>query len=125
MPQAYIAATKTALATSPVIASFVIVEEWTQPDRGYVRFRAELRNGDFLESSEYFIVDTSGHSSARYSYQWMDNAKTTLQMRWDNVAHHPGLTNFPHHIHRADGQVVSGQSLTILELLQLLESIVK
>ena len=24
---------------------------------------------------------------------------------WDNAPHHPGLINFPHHVHRPDGQI--------------------
>jgi len=24
---------------------------------------------------------------------------------WDNALHHPGLANFPHHVHPPDGQI--------------------
>jgi len=122
MPQAYLIAVKTALASSFMIVSFDVLEEWVQPDRGYIRIQASLQNGDFIEASEYFTRQADSHASVRYRYQWMNGEKTVLRKRWDNVPHHPNVMNFPHHIHLADGEIVSGQSLSILVLLEILES---
>jgi hypothetical protein len=122
MPQAYLIAVKSALASSFTIASFDVLEEWVQPDRGYIRVRANLQSGDFLEASEYFTLQANRHTTVRYRYQWMNGAKTVLRRRWDNVPHHPNMLNFPHHIHLANGDVIPGQSLSILELLEILES---
>lgn len=122
MPQAYLIAVKAALSSSFVIASFDVLEEWAQPDRGYIRIRANLQNGDFLEASEYFTRQAGSHASVRYRYQWMNSEKTILRRRWDNVPHYPNVMNFPHHIHLANGDVIPGQRLSILELLEILES---
>ena len=49
-----------------------------------------------------------------------DRAK--LRKRWDNVPHFPNLPNFPHHIHvESEENVISGNSLNIQELLDILE----
>jgi len=122
MPQVYIVAVKASLASSFIVESFAVVEEWVQPDSGYIRVRVRLRNGDFVEAAEYFTVQKGRHMTVRYSYQWMDAERSILRRHWDNVAHHPGLENFPHHIHQANGEIVPGRSLSILELLELLES---
>ncbi len=122
MPQAYLVAVKAALSSSFAVASFSVVEEWAQPDRGYIRIRGNLRNGDFMEASEYFTMQHDLHVTIRYRYQWMSPDQSTLRQRWDNVPHHPGLADFPHHIHLADGNIIPGRSLSILELLELFES---
>ena len=46
-----------------------------------------------------------------------------LKKRWDNVAHFPDLPNFPHHVHiGSESYVEPGQSLSIVELIDVLES---
>ena len=42
MPQAYLIAVKAALASSFTIVSFDVLEEWVQPDRGYIHIRANM-----------------------------------------------------------------------------------
>ncbi len=43
-------------------------------------------------------------------------------MRWDNAAHHPELTNYPHHVHIGhDDLVESSQPLSIIALIEMLE----
>jgi hypothetical protein len=52
----------------------------------------------------------------------MDEQQGVLKKRWDNVEHFPDLPNFPHHIHiDADEHVESGQSMSIVELITLIE----
>jgi hypothetical protein len=123
-PTEYLVHLKTCLVTSSVVASFDIVEEWNQPDRGYLRVRATLANGDFLEAAEYFVASAQVVVTERYSCQWMDCTRMQLRRRWDNVEHHPELPNFPHHIHCAGGRVEPGVSLSIQGVLdQIAESI--
>jgi len=105
------------VVTSDLVASFEVAEEWAQPDRGYIRVRMWLANGDFLEVAEYFVVSNEVCVTERYRYQWMDGARKQMHRRWDNVEHYPGLPNFPHHVHFADGRVEPGESLSILDLL--------
>lgn len=119
-PAEYIDAILAELVANSLVASFDVVEQWKEPDRGYIRVRAWLANSDFLELAEYF-VETSGECvTQRYRYQWMDASRQQLRSRWDNVEHFPDLPGFPHHIHLTDGQVEPGQPLSILDLLKLL-----
>ena len=118
----YINAIKVRLATSTFIAAVEIIAERTSEDRGYFRIRMNLSNGDFLELSEYFLIQAGQPSTLEYRYQWMDSAQQKLIKRWDNAEHYPDLPNFPHHIHVGDDkQVVSGQSLSIIDLLNIIE----
>jgi hypothetical protein len=117
-PSEYLAYLKTCLVTSAAVVSFDVVEEWCQPDRGYLRVRATLANGDFLEAAEYFLVSGQAAITERYSYQWMDSGRVQLRRRWDNVEHHRELPNFPHHIHFADGLIEPGVSLNLRCVLE-------
>lgn len=108
---------KITLVTSQIVASFTMVEAWCQPDRGYVRVRLTLSNGDFVETAEYFVVAGEACRPERYRHQWMDATRTTLRKRWDNVPHFEELANFPHHIHLADGQVIPGEPLGVVDVL--------
>ena len=120
IPTEYIADIKAGLIASELVRSFEMVEEWAQPDRGYVRVRMELTNGDFVEVAEYFVCSAKGCVTERYRYQWMDEKREQLRRRWDNVEHHPELRNFPHHVHLADGRVEPGECFGILSLLDRL-----
>ena len=117
----YIVSIKAALVSSPLVDSFDVVEEWALPERGYLRVRMRLVNGDFLEASEYFVVSNEICVTERYRHQWMDDKQEQLRRRWDNVEHYPDLPGFPHHVHHADGRVETGQCLGTLELLDWLE----
>lgn len=113
---------KVKLATSSLVATVEVVTERTIEDRGYFRVRMKLSNGDFLELSEYFLVQAGQPSTVEYRYQWMDGAQQKLIKRWDNAEHYPDLPNSPHHIHVGDDkQVVSGRTLSIIEVLNIIE----
>ena len=56
-PQQYVADIKAKLVASAAVATITIVEERLLPDRGYFRARLTLRNSDFLEVAEYFVVE--------------------------------------------------------------------
>jgi len=114
---------KTKIIMSGVVKSMTIVAERALTDRGYFRARICLVNDDFLEVSEYFIVELNECSTIEYRYQWMDNSKQRLIKRWDNAEHFPDLTNFPHHIHvGSDTNVIPGSAVKIIELIDLLEA---
>jgi hypothetical protein len=119
----YLLEIKARLITSPVIAEIeLVVEEWALVDQGYFRARLKLSNGDFLEVAEYFVIDGELLDTRRYRYQWMDSEQASLRRRWDNVEHFPELPNFPHHIHSGDEPPVPGRKMSILMLIDLLES---
>jgi hypothetical protein len=120
-PTEYVLQLKAKLAISPIVASFNVVEEKVWSDRGYIRLRMALSNGDFLEAAEYFVLQDNASITRRYRYQWMDEERRELRKRWDNVEHYPDLSNFPHHVHVGNEEnVESGKSLSIIQLLDLL-----
>lgn len=122
---AYLDATKLALISSPAIADFAIIRERVTATDGYVRLRATLINGDFLELTEYFIRIGQSITTVDYRYQWMDADKAELRRRWDNTPHHPEIASFPHHSHlEGESKVVSSHLMSIIELLPVLESLV-
>ena len=119
-PAEYLDTILAELVASSLIASFDVIEQWVEPERGYIRVRAWLANGDFLELAEY-SVETDGEClTQRYRYQWVDASRQQLRSRWDNVEHLTNLAGFPHHVHLADGQVVPGANQSITDLLKVL-----
>lgn len=119
----YLTEVELALVGSPVILEYEIVRSKINVDDGSIRVRAVLINGDFLEASEYFLLQGDRRITADYRYQWMDSTQSQLRRRWDSTPHYPGLANFPHHVHLGDEEtVVPGRLLSLLELLKLLET---
>jgi hypothetical protein len=55
-PATYLAEIEMALVASPIVAEYRLVRSWANTDDGYIRVRATLSNGDFLEAAEYFII---------------------------------------------------------------------
>jgi len=121
-PAEYLDAALAELIISPLVVSFDVIEQWVEPDRGYLRVRAQLTNGDFLELAEYFVASGESCTPERYRYQWMDGTRQVLRKRWDNIEHYPELPGFPHHVHLAGGQVEPSDRLSILDVLQMLAS---
>jgi hypothetical protein len=73
-PQQYVADIKAKLVASAAVATITIVEERLLPDRGYFRARLTLRNNDFLEVAEYFVVEAGRCMTRRYRYQWTERS---------------------------------------------------
>jgi len=122
-PIEYVLQLKAKLAISPIVASFNVVEERVWPDRGYIRIRMGLSNGDFLEAAEYFVLQDDDPITRRYWYQWMNRERRELRKRWDNVEHYPDLSNFPDHLHVGkEENVEHSESLSIIQLLDVLAS---
>jgi Family of unknown function (DUF6516) len=118
----YITEIKVRLLTSAAIKSFTIVKERAIQDQGYFRARLTLKNGDFLEIVEFFIVKNQTCMTETYRYQWMDETQQQLRKRWDNVEHFPDLPNFPHHVHiLEESNVHPSQLRSILEIIDYIE----
>ncbi len=60
------------------------------------KWRLELQGGYLLDL--YF-----NEALGKYSYALVRAGARVLG--WDNAPHHPGLSSFPHHVHRPDGEV--------------------
>jgi hypothetical protein len=122
-PETYLIEIKAKLAVSGFIRSIDIIDERTAlSDRGYFRAQVTLINGDFLEISEYFVIEMGRFVPKRYRYQWMDATRTHLKKRWDNAEHFPSLPEFPHHVHvGSEANVVPSRPLGIVELIDIVE----
>lgn len=94
-PVDYLGDIELALVSSPAVVEYHVLRSWTNTDDGYLRIRATLVNGDFLETAEYFVLDEEKIKTVDYRYQWMDAKKNTLRRRWDSTPDHPDLQNFP------------------------------
>jgi hypothetical protein len=111
-----------ALVSSPAIADYSIVRSKAGTDDGYIRIRATLVNGDFLEAVEYFVLVEGGITTIDYRHQWMDQSKQLLRKRWDCAPDHPHIPNFPYHVHVGDEATIQpGSPLSLIELLNVLE----
>ncbi|MCB0024698.1 MAG: DUF6516 family protein [Caldilinea sp.] len=122
-PASYVAEIELALVSSPVLENFHVLRVWTNSDDGYLRLRATLVNGDFLEAAEYFVLDVEAIKTVDYRHQWMDGARKVLRRRWDSTPDHPELGNFPYHVHVVDEQDVQpDKPMSILELLKWFEA---
>lgn len=118
----YLADIELALVSSEIIAEYHIVRSWANTDDGYIRLRATLTNGDFLEAAEYFTLQNDQVVTVDYHFQWMDSERKALRRRWDSTPHFPKLKNFPHHIHIGIEETVTpGSSMSLIELLKFLE----
>ena len=118
----YLSDIKTRLAASLAVVAITIAAEHVSEDRGYFRACLTLVNGDFLEVSEYYVIQAGVPTTQEYRYQWMDHARQKLIRRWDNAEHFPDLPHFPHHVHVGDqGSVAPGSALSIVALVDLIE----
>lgn len=118
----YLSEVKARLAASVLVRTVAMVTEYLLLDRGYVRLRLTLRNGDFLELSEYFMLEGETLTTVTYRYQWMNSEHGRLIKRWDNAPHFPHLANAPHHMHVGqEDHVIPGEPMNILELLDVVE----
>jgi hypothetical protein len=97
--KAYIDQIKSALDQSLIVADWTLSNEMVLSNRGHIRVRLTLSNGDFVEAAEFFQILTNGIQQQRYRYQWMDSTKTQLRKRWDNAPHFKEVNTFPHHVH--------------------------
>lgn len=121
-PRHYLNLIKARLAASPIVTTTTIVAEYALADRGYVRARLTLANGDFLEVSEYFVLQEQNCLTIEYRHQRMDALKQHLIQRWDNATHFSDLPNAPHHLHiEREDNVIPGQLMSIIDLLGVLE----
>lgn len=119
----YVRAIHLTLAESSCVASYVVVRERIASQQGLFHAQIALANGDFLETSEFFVSGPHGIETVKYRHQWMDSAHTQLRKRWDNKQHFPDLPNFPHHCHDgSESNVLPGETLSIIAVLQRIQA---
>lgn len=114
----YLESVKERLLFDHLIKQFEILRERMTLTDGYLRVKATLSDGGFLEWAEYIQHNAQGEIEiVTYSYHWAD-VNTELVMRWDNTPHFPDLPGFPHHIHDGKAKTVyPGVAVNIFEVL--------
>jgi len=89
--QSYLETIKLKLAGSHVVKAVAIVREHASFGSGFLRARLILENDDFMEVTEYFVIEGQMVRTIEYRHQWMDPSGNALRKRWDNAEHHPRL----------------------------------
>ncbi len=120
-PAKYLSDCRILLIMNPIIQSYEIVDAYADDRKGYLRIRAVLLNGDFLEIAEYFVLKDDKLFTEDYRFQWMDAEKSVLKYRWDNTPHFPELPDFPHHLHVGD-TVQGHHAMNISKVLDEIEA---
>jgi len=119
----YLTEIQISLVNSSIISEFKVIRTWVNTDDGYIRIRATLTNGDFLEMAEYFIIQKGDITIVDYRHHWTDGDKRILRKRWDNTPDHQELEGFPHHVHIGnESTVMQSSPMSIINLLTVLEN---
>jgi hypothetical protein len=93
-----------------------------------IRFREEHRSYEWvaeavllddsvLRIKDYLFLD----GSRKYAYHWQA-ADSSMIARWDNAAHWPSISTFPHHVHEAGSDQPSESAVrSVADALSLIE----
>lgn len=75
----------------------------------------------FVDGTELHVRDIILEGQQRkYAFHWQE-ASGRLIVRWDNAAHWPDITTYPHHKHVGEaGHVVSSDATTLAEVLAVI-----
>jgi hypothetical protein len=95
---------KTLVLSHPTVYAGHIRGEESTATRGYLRMRLVLQSKDVVEVFVYLIEEGGVVRLQDYSLHWQQSNGALIQ-RWDTAPHHPELTIFPFHPHRATGEV--------------------
>ncbi len=116
----YLTYIKSLLVARPEIQHVIIVREEAIGKSGLYRYRASLKDGGLLEIFERFEVSDENIRTTKYSIHWQD-ADGNLLKRWDNAAHHPEISTYPHHVHEgAEEHVLAHVPCAIVDYLQII-----
>ena len=108
---------KSAIALCPAVIQFTIIREESQIDKGLWGYRLTLKDESLLEMFEFFIIESGQVDIIKYRFHWQQKDGTIIK-RWDNAAHHPEISTYPHHLHDgAENTVVECHSIAIQEIL--------
>lgn len=82
----------------------------------YIRGTLSLLGDMELHVAEYVKTEPD-FERLKYRYHLQTAEDGVLVSRWDNVAHYPQLSTFPHHRHDSSGGVQPSQPMDIATLL--------
>jgi len=104
------------LDNSPFVYHWIMQPERRGRTQGYLRGDVHLVDGSRLHFREYVDV-TRSVERATYAYQYM-SADQQFIFRYDNVAHHPYISTYPHHKHDgSDANVLPSSAPTLADVL--------
>ncbi|HEY89801.1 MAG TPA: hypothetical protein G4N98_08765 [Thermoflexia bacterium] len=113
----YLGRIKALIVLNNQVLRWEVVREEQQGNIGLFRCRLRLLDGSLLEMFEYFHIEAEEVQVTKYSFHWYD-ADGTLRKRWDNAAHHPEISTFPHHVHvGADARVLPHEPISAEKVL--------
>ena len=119
----YLGYLRALILRTPEVRHWQVVREEAQGTGGLLRYRLELNNGDEVEVFERFEIVAGRPKATKYSFHWQ-NAAGQLRKRWDNAAHHPEVSTYPHHLHEgAVGLVLPHHPVNLEDLLGFLKEI--
>jgi hypothetical protein len=75
----------------------------------------------FANSTELYVRDILLDGQQRkYAFHWQDSSGRLIA-RWDNAAHWPQITTYPHHKHVSNPEcVVASEATTLEEVLAVI-----
>lgn len=102
---------------SDCILSFVILLQETRSDLRKTKIKLVLKDNSVLFIREV-IIDNLLFD---YSYHWQTE-KGALIIRWDNAAHYPEISSFPHHKHVNDeNNIESSNEQNLYEVMDYIK----
>jgi len=107
--EAHFADIEARLIGSPAVRRYQITRRDIGFADGKFRVRLELSDSSAAELFEYVVESSQSIQVHKYSFHWQDS-QGNLRRRWDNAPHYPKLSDFPHHIHEADGTVIPNRT---------------
>ena len=102
---------KTLAIAHTTIRSVQIRGEEITANRGYLSMRLVLRSHDIVEVFVYLINEDEALRLVDYSLHWQGRDGALIK-RWDSA---------PHHIHKADGNVESGNAFDWESVMAILK----
>ena len=90
---------------------------------GFIRGDIEFKDGSLHHFRELIDLRLPLHQ-VMYAYHYQ-NARGKLVFRYDNTAHHTGVSTFPHHKHASDGNVLPAAAPNLEMVLREIEPLIK
>jgi len=113
----YLDRIKAIIISESCIEDIFILREEIQGKIGFYRYRIIFEDGFLLEMFERFDVINFEINILKYSFHWQ-NSDSILLKRWDNAAHHPEISSYPHHIHEgSEDNVLPYMPVTATDIL--------
>jgi hypothetical protein len=83
------------------ITSFELLFQETRSDLSKTKIKLSLKDSPVIFLREIIISNVL----LDYSYHWQ-NEQGELIIRWDNAAHYPNITTYPHHKHVGSEHII-------------------